>query len=42
MLKQGGRPEQAGRAIIAHRPQEGHFDTQMTDRATNHPAETRY
>jgi hypothetical protein len=42
MLKPGGRPEQAGRAIIARRPQEGHFGAQMTNRAVNHPGEPWY
>jgi hypothetical protein len=31
MLKQRGRPEQAGRAIVARRPQECHFGAQMTE-----------
>jgi hypothetical protein len=42
MLKQWGRPEQAGRAIIARRPQGGHFGAQMTSIAASHPAEPWY
>jgi hypothetical protein len=42
MLKQGERPEQDGRAIIARRPQGGHFGAQMTSIAANHPAEPWY
>jgi hypothetical protein len=42
MLKQGGRPEQAGKDIIARRPQGGHFGAQMTNKAANHQAEPWY
>jgi hypothetical protein len=42
MLKQGGRPEQAGRAIIARRSQGSHFGAQMTSIAINHLAEPWY
>jgi hypothetical protein len=42
MLKLGGRPEQASRAIIARRLQKNHFGAQMTSIAANHPAEAWY